>query len=1640
MSTFPGRKYAPPGVYTQTFFDNPLAGALAALKIPVIIGTGNEILFNQDLEVSRGSSAVSDQDVPDEDMAGRAVVEVLPTGQVVLGDFDGVLNRVQVRNFPIVRGDGTGITTNDRNAVEVTINQKPAVALSVDGVNGIITLADEPQPGDVVRVSYAFNRTDTFTTDVLSDQVTSDSAIVRGEIGLASGETFDIITGSNDELIVTVDRESPFTITLPSGSYSAAQIAAVINGQPTGTLVASTFENNHGETAVLLSADIDIRIGAGSANAVFGFTSGFFTNRNRTFYTWQGPIVDGSNGGVTTTTVSHVVVRVDGTPVTASSVDGANRAVVLPYAPAAGSVVAVSYYYNTWQDTFDYLAHINVTEILRCGITPQRSDFIQDVDFVLKDDKILWGSAALVSDGQTTAGAIAFGDSQASATLVDQKTYLSLCSSVVDASVTPPVQNRRVFQLPFLATTGNGRNTPLSAEEFKLVANGRIDLPTNRPDLITAYWGFSLQDALQRGPVTVLSVDSENARITLKDPVEVGASVWATFYYNILTDDTFTLAVKVPGSASVGTYTVTDSDGNSYYDAKFQTKSAGLTGITVQFPSGSELLPDVRVETNSASTFAGPVEEIVTVTFATSEARPAFLSVPGADPYYPIANASDQARLLIDGVDLASGAGGISLDDPTGSGVGFFASLVGEEVVYDASSGNTTYEIDANNNEVSLTVDGVLLSATAATGATQDLSDYVTALNTASVAVGNEPEYAAATKFTSPLTITAGEYDQLVLHYTGDIGGASGNQTITLTPGTFNSVNALVTEINTQLATINAGGGLLGTVNCAANSEGQLVFDLTLAGGDAAGFLEFIDGVAAQDFAIIAGIDTDAATGGSQTKLYSGPIARRFTVGAGALNHDRLILRNRLLPGAGSMAPFHQSAQAHVTIQGSSAAIETGVAVGTRALGGTSATVQPATLLGVTGFADGQATGFADTRDSQPVVIFYDGTGVEAANNVFKFTMDGTPVTVVFTASGAGTAAALGPATVAGTVINDIAAAMATAGFGANAAAVLAAGLIYQEGAGIRLVSSQTDQFSSLDIGTGNANASLGFQNNASALRAPVDVRTLASALMGHHAATLSAYLLTFSAPTATYFAAEAMSGYLTDDLGAEYLWLQSQSAGIGSSVIWSTASADDILLPGTNILALAGDGAVGEDGISGFYVTSSDPSDGSGTANTSVFNSGSGQDGTVGQTYRDAVTGVTFTILERSGGFGYPDGENFTMKVSRTFTTDSNIPTRALPGVELLVTNTTGTAVGDTALVETFRKDGSEPAVGDIYYVTYAFTKQDFSTQLFTKLAAIESNYGERSPDNPVSLASYLMFINGAVSIAIKQVIKDSGQDFASIPTYLSALDDLSRPLVGGLNSDVLVPLTGASVDFFKLLAKHCDLQSSRRYRQERTAMVGLTPSVSPIQAGLIPGQIANERVRMVYPDVALLSLTDALGQVSQFTVEGFYMAAALAGSVVAPNVDVATPWTNRPIFGFDRLGRILSLVEQNQVAVTGITVLAERSPNLYVRQGLTTDTTNVLSKTPTIRLIADEVQIRARQVLNRFVGAKFLPGILSDIEGSLSAMLADLVRQQIIVAFQGVEASLTDDPTTAEVVAYYSPVFPLLYIPITFNLRTSL
>lgn len=1420
MAIGPLSTYIPPSVTTRTITEANASNLVAGIRIPVEIGVGQEELEQRNLELVRGSSANLDQQIFAEDVSTRFVLDDTNPNAPLLGAPNGSVTKFRVRNYPIVDGQGFGRVTNQARSVTVSINGTPVAVGSVQGQTGYVTLQVPPQPTDNIRVTYFFHRSDTSFTDDVSNQVTPGTA----DLVSPGYEPFSVVTGTTDTLIVSVDGVTS-TITIPAGTYTAAGLKSVVDSNAVSGLGTSVFTDNQGRKHLTLVAARSLQIGAGNANGALGFAFGTATARNQVFKVFQRPIVDGTDGGITTTDPSKVVVKVNNVQVLASVVDGTNGTVTLPYAPASGSTVKISYFANTWQDTFDYLPNTFVTSVINCGFAPDRNDYIQNQDFVISNPSpdvsiIHWGASYVVASALRTPGAALFNEVQIVPTLVDDKLYLVEAERRVDTTVVPALVSPNQFLLPEVPTTGNGRDTPLGSSVYSDVTNGRIGLDTNRPDLVIVYTGRDLVDALGRAAVAVIEVDGANRLITLKSEVPPDHKAFCTFWYSRLRDDTYILTNKVAGPVGTGQFEVLSTlTGSNVMQARFGVKS-GLSQ-TIQWPRGVEQITDA-FHTGDGT----PVAETVTVTFGQTEAQNAVFTNDGAGPYSFFNSFSNQWRTSLNGnpytTNLAVATRGYMVSD-------LVAVNGSNQIVVPAAPANV----------LELTIDG------------EDVTVNVTA----------------------------------------------GNRTPT-----------------------------------------QIVADINTA------------------------IDAEAAfTGTAPNNLAS-------FVQIGGVNGDvHFIIRSYSVPAALPGGFDHVSA---VSVRQGTVESVLGFSTFQSASGTPTATNKPATILGT------EVGPFSITAD---------------VNDELNIRVDGIDYAIVLPAG-----ASVSAATV-------VAAINAVPGL----TSVSSAGTLANVNK-VRLTSQTFDAGSSIQILAGTANEVLGYTEGDVATETMVSVSEVVNRLNG-----------------TTNFNTDGVA-YLSEIEGQDYVTIASITTGTSSSIAFTDGSASAFnVTTGTGIIP----GTSGDNGAAvrdNFTVSSNHPA-------------GSDGSGIPGQTYTDERTGLRFTVLAAETG-SYTNGGNFTMEVSPTWKVNPAVPYLSLAGLETVVTDTVGVGLNDTATVQTFNPSGLEPAIGDFYYLSYRYMKQDFTTRLFQQFKTIEANFGALSAENRVTLGAFLMILNGAVLVGIKQVLKVANTNQASDVDFIAAINDLATPLPGNLKPDVLVPLA-TSTTVYSALMQHCEVQSGERYQGERMGYIGFASGTSPTTAQAVARSLGSSRIVALYPDSAVITLSNQLGEAFEELVDGSFLAAAVGGAAVSPSVDVATPYTRRRIQGFTRLPRILDPVEANQTAVAGVTILEDLDPLIRIRHGLTTNMANVLTRLPTVTQIDDHVHQQTRVTLDSFIGTKFIATRTNEVEVSMTALFKQMVQAEIVSAFTGVTASVDPiDPTVMRFFAFYSPIFPLLYITCEFTLRSRL
>ncbi len=1765
MPIGPFTTYAPPGVFTRTTSE-PVAGqVLGGIRIPVLIGTGQESLSQSNIEIIRGSSSVADTPIFGEDVASRWVVSG-SNSNPTLGAQDGSLVKFRTRNYPVVDGAGVGRTTFDASKVSVTVNGTQVVVAAIDGTNGIVTLLVPPTPTDVVAVNYFFHRKDIRATDDVSSQVTSGQAVLIAP----KAENYVITLGSNDKLDVTVDDTTTTTITLTPGTQAATAIATDIISAAISGLSASVHIDNQGFSHVQLIAAGNVRVGSGSANGVLGFNPGDYTNRNKAFRVFNGPIVDGSDGGITTNDPSKITVLINGSiQVIPSSVDGANRLVTLPYAPTDGSTVAITYYFNTWQDTFDYLPNSNIVSVGNVGIGPDRRDYLNGPDFIVVNDgdqsKIQWGTAFQVQPGLKT-GSVALDSTQIFGMLIDDRIYGTQCQRFTDP-LTSTVSTTK-FILPLTATSGNGRDTPLGTSLFQTITNDRIDLPTNRPDLITAYVGKNFRDAIARPAVVVLGVDSSNNTITLRDPVPAEYQVFATFWYNRIADDVYTFDVSTPGPTGIGQYTVKSQlTGSNLMQVKFGTKTA--LPQTIQWPSGVETVTDAIHDGSGV-----PVPETITVTFDSSldPATHASFSNAHAEPYdvytytdkfggiiidgapvvtvdlstpykavilsqgvsNPLAFLStDRLVLKIDGVTVAPI--NISADTTLAAvvttinaaidadtqihvdGSGTFAStspnalassitygsqnilvikgrnlvsatngLISEVTVQSPTSGGQTdasskiglvpnqssigsyntinqpailigtkvapYNVTLGvNDSFQLNIDGLDFATTIPSGSTVTLDSVVTAINDSYMSVASSADIATYTAdvialannlrakyeahrpsityhavadgvnvITAPVAVVLADALTLLNDIKVKFNAHRTQATVHQLNDTVNVITtADATNLQTAVAlayalkvgfnmhllqigvhgyndTVNveaASDALTRSVSTTANVLGEVEITTTVPHGFTTGDRVYVSGIVGttEGNSAVAGNWTIVTTGVSSFTLTGSVFVNPYISGGTCQN---VTTEETLLNDLKAKYNAHRT-QAGVHIINDTTNIVTAANITTDDVNGpwtqAAALANDVKAQFNAHIASTSYHTVADTTNTVATANATAGslTSVMTLANALKAAYNAHRVQVLGSYNVHSTTDIVNTATAALTEL------VAKTGLGINAGKLVITSRVNTPDSAILVKTS------------GTANTVLGFTPGATAGRHQPTALNLATALNYTGAFLALAVAYSITAP----------------GLG-NFLRIDSRSVGTTSTIAFSSV-ANTTFVSDTNIGITPGvSGDVGENAQSGFSVTSS------------AGATGSSGTGIPGRTFTASKTGLRFTILPASAG-DYASGGSFKLLVGTTFTCDAAIPTRAVPGVEVTVFNTVNTNAGTTATLTTYSRTGSEPRIGDVYYISYNFAKTDLSTGLFQDFKKIQQNFGPPTPEFSLSLAAKLALLNGSVLVGLKQVLRDPATSQAPSSAYVAAIDEQRKPIGGSVKPDLITPL---SIDpaVFAYLNQHCVFMSSPRQEGERTGVVGVAAGTSPLGVQAIAKSLLSELMIVAYPDSYVVTIQDDAGNLIDQLVDGTFMAAALAGTLTSSAVDVATPLTRRQITGFKQVGRSLDPTEANQVAVAGVTIIEQVDTILRVRHGLTTRPDTVLTRTPSVTLTIQFVQQSMRRVLDPYIGQKFTASLLKSVEGSMVGAFSTLIDQQIVSKVSGIDVGVDEnDPTILRASAIYVPVFPLEYIIVSLGVR---
>lgn len=414
------------------------------------------------------------------------------------------------------------------------------------------------------------------------------------------------------------------------------------------------------------------------------------------------------------------------------------------------------------------------------------------------------------------------------------------------------------------------------------------------------------------------------------------------------------------------------------------------------------------------------------------------------------------------------------------------------------------------------------------------------------------------------------------------------------------------------------------------------------------------------------------------------------------------------------------------------------------------------------------------------------------------------------------------------------------------------------------------------------------------------------------------------------------------------------------------------------------------------------------------------------------------------------------TFTLSQSGTISNFVLTNSLTGAPL-VSGTNYSGPTTVSGVTTFTTISGSSFVANNTYLqaAYAYTTvAPGSVYTFTDYNSVVNSFGVpftysgSTPviNSPATLAAGLAFQNGAPQVSLMNIVSASG----ATSDFLTAVQSFA----GNSSFDAIIPLvydtaynTLSTGPLFKGISQFLTAQAANGIFQR--TFLGLDNSVTgsaPVMN--IPINIANDMGNSRVSIVNLPTINYNPGFNSSngtttgvISLNGYYVAAALAGlwASQAPQV----PLTHETVNGFTGLSNQLTSSQETTLQSYGVLVVAQkRNGNIYVRHGLTTNTSNWLTQEISINAVGDFVANSFKQnfLNSNLIGQALTSSVMATINNLTVGVLTDLKNSGVIQGYTGV--NITQDPNnpTRVLVSFlYSPTIPLNYISVTVAINTA-
>lgn len=299
---------------------------------------------------------------------------------------------------------------------------------------------------------------------------------------------------------------------------------------------------------------------------------------------------------------------------------------------------------------------------------------------------------------------------------------------------------------------------------------------------------------------------------------------------------------------------------------------------------------------------------------------------------------------------------------------------------------------------------------------------------------------------------------------------------------------------------------------------------------------------------------------------------------------------------------------------------------------------------------------------------------------------------------------------------------------------------------------------------------------------------------------------------------------------------------------------------------------------------------------------------------------------------------------------------------------------------------------------------------------------------EDSISLAAQILFENTAGNgfLYVVQAKEDTTTEFTAALDRIKDVD----------NAYALVVLKGMTTGnaLLATIKTHVDSQSSTLGRHERIALIGapvnqvLFTTFSSVATGL-----NDPRVVYVSPGEVKREIDGVIR-----SLDGSYLAAAIAGIITNPVFDAGEPISGKPIAGFSDVVDPFLRSEKNSMAANGVLIIEKQGGIPTVRHALSTAPANIIDAEVKVTRIKDDIINTLRINLQRaFINTRNVgPETLSAVKAFIKLLLDSKTTQRVINSFESLDVSTNiSDPRQIDVSFKIKPTFDINYIFVTFG-----